>query len=235
MKIRRWLQGLMAVVLLSASAAVLHAQDFRVFIEGGVSSLRDKQYYTVYGGSFASTYRTGNSFTVGAEYPIFKTLSAEASYGRFRNNLAVTNYFNSSAPNNEMGYGMLGQRITLDANAHSAKPIKGVRPYLVFGLDLDRFAPTNDGAALAKSRGFNGVPGTVLTPDYRIGYNLGFGLDISLTHLLAFRVDARDHRVRTPAFGLPNSATPGITGYYPVSGGMNDFVYSAGLVIHFNL
>jgi hypothetical protein len=225
----------MAVVLLSASAAALHAQDYRVFIEGGVSSLRDKQYYTVYGGSFASTYRTGNSFTVGGEYPIFKTLSAEGTYGRFRNNLAVTNYFNSTTPNNEMGYGMQGQRVTLDANAHAAKPIKGVRPFVAFGLDIDRFAPTSDGAALAKSQGFNGVPGTVLNTDYRFGYNLGFGLDISLTHLLAFRVEGRDHRVTTPTLGLPHSATPGVAGYYPVTGKMNDFVFSAGFVIHFNL
>jgi len=235
LKIRRLLQGLMAVVLLSASAAALHAQDFRVFIEGGASSLRDKQYYTVYGSSFASTYRTGNSFTVGAEYPIFKTLSAEGSYGRFRNNLAITNYFNSTTPNSVMGYGVQGQRVTLDANAHAAEPIRGVRPFLVFGLDVDRFAPTSDGAALAKSQGFNGVPGTVLNPDYRFGYNFGGGLDISLTHLLAVRVDARDHRVTSPTLGLPHSATSGFTGYYPVTGKMNDFVLSAGFVIHFGL
>jgi hypothetical protein len=235
LKIRRWLQGLTAMVLLSASAGALHAQDFRVFIEGGASSLRDKQYYSVYGGSFTSTYRTGNSFTVGAEYPIFKTLSAEGTYGRFRNNLAITNVFNSSTPYDVTGYGVQGQRVTLDANAHAAKPIKGVRPFLVFGLDVDRFAPTSDGAALAKSRGFNGVPGTILNPDYRFGYNFGFGMDIALTHLLAVRVDARDHRVTTPTLGLPHSATPGVAGYYPVTGGMNDFVVSAGFVIHFNL
>jgi len=226
----------MAVVLLSASAGALHAQDFRVFIMGGVSSLRDKQYYNVYGRSFASTYKTGNSFTVGAEYPIFfKTLSAEGSYSRFRNNLAVTNYFNSTTPNNVVGYGIQGQRITLDANAHSAKPIKGVRPYLVFGLDLDRFSPTSAGAALARTQGFNGVPGTVLNPVDKLGYNFGFGLDISLTHMLAFRLDARDHRVATPTYGLPQSASSGVTAYYPVNGKMHDLVVSAGFVIHFKL
>ena len=225
----------MAVVILSASAAALHAQDFRVFVMGGVSSLHDKQYYQVYGASFASTYKTGNSFTVGAEYPVFKTLSAEGSYSRFRNNLAVTNYFNSSTPNEVVGYGIQGQRITVDANAHSATPIKGVRPYLVFGLDLDRFAPTSEGAALAHSQGFNGVPGTVLSSDDKLGYNFGFGLDISLTHMLAFRLDARDHRVATPTYGLPQSASSGVTAYYPVTGKMHDLVFSAGLVIHFHL
>jgi len=225
----------MAVVLLIGGAAALHAQDFRVFVEGGVSSLHDKQYYKVYGVSFGSTYKTGNSFTVGAEYPIFKTLSAEGSYSRFRNNLAVTNFFNSTTPNNVTGYGIQGQRIMVDANAHSAKPIKGIRPYLVFGLDLDRFAPTSEGAALAQSRGFNGVPGTVLQSDDKLGYNFGFGLDISLTHMLALKLDARDHIVGTPTYGLPQNASSGVTAYYPVGGKMHDLVYSAGFVIHFGL
>jgi opacity protein-like surface antigen len=225
----------MAVVLLSASAAALHAQDFRVFIEGGVSSLHDKQYYRVYGASFASTYRTGNSFTVGAEYPVLKSLSAEGSYSRFRNNLAITNYFNSTTPNDVMGYGIQGQRISLDANAHSGKPIKGVRPYLVFGLDLNRFAPTSSGAALAQSRGFNGVPGTVLKSDDRLGYNLGGGLDINLTRMLAIKLDARDHISHTPRYGLPEALTSSAGTYYPITGKMHDLVFSAGFVIHFGL
>jgi hypothetical protein len=235
LKIRRWLQGLTAIVLLSASAAALHAQDYRVFIEGGVSALHDKQYYQVYGASFASTYRTGNSFTVGGEYPVLKSLSAEGSYSRFRNNLAVTNYFNSNVPNNVIGYSIQGQRISLDANAHSGKPFKGVRPYLVFGLDLNRFAPTSDGAALARSKGFNGVPGAVLESDDRLGYNFGGGLDITLTHLLAVKIDARDHISRTPAYGLPGALTTSAGAYYPVTGHMHDLVFSAGFVVHFGL
>ena len=231
--IRKLLQGFMVVVLLGASAAVLHAQDYRVFVEGGVSTLFDKHYYNVYGASFGSTYRTGNNFTAGGEYPIFKKLSVEGSYSMFRNNLAITNFYNSSTPNEVIGYGVRGQRISIDANAHSSKPIKGVRPYVVFGLDLNRFSPTSEGAALAKSHGFNGVPGTVLKSDDRLGYNFGFGLDFSLTHLLALRVEARDHRLASPDFGLPQSASSGVVGYFPVSGTANNIVYSAGIVIHF--
>jgi hypothetical protein len=233
LKIRKLLQGLLVVAFACASAGALRAQDLRLFIEGGVSSLHTKQYYQVYGASFSSTYRTGNSFTVGGEYPIFKTLSAEGSYSRFRNNLAVTNYVNSTTPTDVIGYGIQGQRISLDANAHSGKPIKGVRPYLVFGLDLNRFAPTSGGAALAQSRGFNGVADTVLKTDDRIGYNFGGGFDIGITHMLAIRIDARDHVSRTPSYGLPGSATSSFGAYYPVTGKMQDLVFSAGFVIHF--
>ena len=233
LRIRRLFQGFVIVVLLGASAAALRAQDYRVFVEGGVSTLYDKRYYNVYGAAFGSTYRTGNNFTAGGEYPIFKTLSAEGSYSVFRNNLAVTNFINSTTPNDEVGYGIRGQRISIDANAHSAKPIKGVRPYLAVGLDLNRLSPTSGGSARAQTPGFNGVPGTVLKSDDKLGYNFGFGFDVSLTHMLAVRLDARDHRFASPTYGLPSSASSAFTAYFPIKGTVNNLVYSAGIVIHF--
>lgn len=233
MKIRRLLRGFMVVVLLCAGAAALRAQDYRVFIEGGVSTLYDKHYYNVYGASFGSTYRTGNNFTAGGEYPILKTLSAEGSYSMFRNNLVVTNFINSTTPNDEIGYGIRGQRISIDANAHPSKPIKRVRPYLVVGLDLNRFSATSGGAARAQTPGFNGVPGTVLKSDGKLGYNFGFGLDVSLTHMLAIRLDARDHRFASPTYGLPDAASSAFTAYFPISGTANNIVYSLGFVLHF--
>jgi hypothetical protein len=232
LRIRKLYKGLMVVLLLGASAAVLHAQDYRVFVEGGVSTLYDKQYYSVYGVDYGSTYRAGNNFTVGAEIPVRKSLSVEGSYSMFRNNLAVTNFYNSTVPNDVIGYGVRGQRISLDALAHAPK-VKGVRPYVVFGGEFDRFSPTSAGAALAQSEGFNGVPGTVLKASDKFGYNFGGGVDIGLTRFLAFRLDARDHRVPSPTFGLPSSASSGYTAYYPVHGSMHNIVYSVGIVIHF--
>lgn len=223
----------MLVVLLCSSAAVLRAQDYRVFIEGGGSTIFDKRYYNVYGASLGSTFKTGNHFAVGAEIPVLKLLSVEGSYGISRNNLAVTNFYNSTTPNDETGYGMKDQRISIDAVAHAKKTFKGLRPYLVLGVEADRFGPTSGGTAMAKSHGFNGVPDTVLKPQYKFGYNFGGGVDISLTHFLAFRIDARDHRVGTPTYGLPQAATSNFTAYYPVSGHMNNVVYSVGFVYHF--
>ena len=233
LKTRKFLQGLMMVVLLGSSAAALRAQDYRVFVEGGGSTIYDKRYYNAYGVSYGSTYKTSNSFAVGAEIPVRRLLSVEGSYGISRNNLAITNFYNSAVPHNETGYGIKNQRISIDAVAHGAKSFKGLRPYLVLGIEADRFAPTSAGAATATSPGFNGVPNTVLKPQFQFGYNFGGGVDISLTHFLAFRLDARDHRVRTPTYGLPSAATSTFTAYYPVGGHMNNIVYSAGFVFHF--
>lgn len=235
MKIRKLLQGWMVVALLLTGTAVLHAQNYSAFVEGGLSTAYAKRYYTVFGGNYSSTYKSGNSFTVGGEIPVRKNLSAEASYSMSRNNLAITNVFNSTTPNDQVGYGIRNQRVSLDALAHPPKSIKGVRPYLVVGVEYDRFEPTSAGLATAKSTGFNGVPGTVLQPDDKFGWNFGGGLEISLTHLLAFRIDARDHRVRLPTYGLPSSVSSGPGSYYPVGGHMNNIVYSAGFVVHFGL
>lgn len=223
----------MMVVLLGASAAALHAQDYRIFVMGGGSTLLDRQRYTVYGADFESYYKTGTTFTVGAEIPVYRMLSAEGSYGIGRNNLIVNNYVNSTVPNQETGYMMQDQRVSADVVAHAEKPIKGVRPYFVAGVELDRFSATSSAAALAKSEGFNGVPNTVFTPENKFGYNLGFGLDISLTHMLALRLDARDHIFGSPTFGLPSSTTSAFAAYYPIGGNVHDLVYSIGAVFHF--
>lgn len=223
----------MLILLLSAGAPALQAQGYRVFVMGGGSGLFNKRYYNVYGVSFGSTYKTGAGFTAGAEIPLIRHLSVEGSYGYVLNNLAVTNFFNSAVPNDEVGYSIRDQRVSVDAIAHGTKTIKGVRPYLAAGIEFDRFAPTTSAAALAKSAGFNGVRGAVLSPDNKFGFNFGFGVDVHLIGMLALRIDARDHLTHSPTYGLPSSASSGFTAYYPIGGRAQDIELSAGFVVHF--
>lgn len=224
----------MMILLLGACTAALQAQTYDVYVLGGGSTLLDKKSYTVYGADFQSDYTTGPTFTVGAEIPVFrKNLSAEGSYEYVHNNLAVYNLVNSSALNNEIGYGVQDQRVSADIVAHPAKPLKGIEPYFDAGIELDRFSATSSGAQTAKSEGFNGVPNTTLSAENLFGYNFGFGLDISLTHMIAIRLDARDHRFTSPTFGLPSAATTAFTAYYPISGHAQDVEYSAGFVFRF--
>lgn len=225
----------MLIALVAASVAVLHAQGYEVFVMGAGSTLVNHRSYTVYGASFSSKYKIGPGFVAGAEIPITKVLSAEGSYGFVRNNLAVTDLANSTTPNEQIEYGIQDQRISVDAVGHASKPIKGVLPYLDVGLELDRFSATGSGAATARSEGFNGVPNTVLSPDNKFGFNFGGGVDISLTHRLSVRLDARDHIFGSPTFGLPASTGSTYTAYYPVSGRAQDLVYSAGIVFHFGI
>ncbi|HUZ46606.1 MAG TPA: outer membrane beta-barrel protein [Terriglobia bacterium] len=233
MRIRRFLQAVVVVVVLGTGAAALHAQDFSLFVMGGGSSLFDKKYYTVYGASYGSTYKTGSAFTVGGEIPLTKILGVEGSYGYVRNNLAVTDFYNSATPSNEIGYDILEQRVSADVVAHAPQGMKGVRPYLAGGVEYDRFAPTGTAAALAQSQGFNGVPNSVLSPEYKFGVNFGGGLDVKLTNLLAVRLDLRDHVTGSPTFGLPFQTASAYTAYYPIRGNTHNITLSAGFVFHF--
>ena len=233
MKVRRFLQGLVVMMVLSASAAALQAQNFSLFVMGGGSALFSKKYYNVYGASFGSTYKTGSTFTVGADIPIIDILDAEVSYSQVRNNLAVTDFYNAATPSQEIGYPTLNQRVSLDAFAHAPKAIKGVRPYISAGLDYNHFGPAGTAASRAQSQGFNGVPNATLSAQGKIGVNFGWGLDFKLTRIIALRFDMRDHYMPSPTFGLPSQATSGLTAYYPISGRAQNVTVSAGFVFHF--
>lgn len=235
MKVRRLLQGFVVIVVLGAGVAALQAQDFNLFVMGGGSSLFDKKYYTVYGAPYGSTYKTGMNFTVGGEIPapFVKVLGLEAAYGEVRNNLAVTDFYNSGTLNRETGYAIRDQRVSLDVIAHSPQSLKGVRPYLAAGIEYDRFSPTGTAAALAQSPGFNGVPNTVLSTDNHFGLNFGGGMDIKLIGALSLRLDLRDHITGSPTFGLPQKVSSVYTAYYPITGNAYDVNYSVGLVYHF--
>ena len=109
---------------------------------------------------------------------------------------------------------------------------QGVRPYIAAGVEFDRFAPVGHAAATAMGS-FNGVPNTVLSPDNKFGYNLGFGFEIKLVRAVDVRVDLRDHITGSPTFGLPRQATSGFTAYYPISGRAHHVEASVGFVFHF--
>jgi hypothetical protein len=58
--------------------------------------------------------------------------------------------------------------------------------------------------------------------------NLGVGLEHKIMRRVDFRVEARDHIVGTPTFGLPNAYSDAI---FPVKGKANDVEYTAGFVV----
>lgn len=223
------------LVFVCVGTSALYAQGFSLFVEGGGSSLFDNQSYTVYGSSYGSRYNAGRTFAAGAEIPLTKAFSLEGSYGFVRNDLTVTNFYNSSVPNQETAYAIRNQRISFDVLAHARRTIKELRPYLALGVEFDNFAPTSAGAAQADSPspGFNGVPNTVLKPDNKFGFNFGGGVDLHLTRRLLCRFDVRDHITGSPTFGLPPSASSVYATYYPISGLAHDLDYSVGIVIRF--
>jgi len=228
MNVRRlWLAGLLALTLGLGSTA-LHAQGYNVFVMGGGSSLFDKNNYTVSTGDFRSTYKNGGQFTVGAEVPLFKFFGLEGSYGYGRNNLAVTDL----GTNTETGFNTRNQRLSGDFVVHSPKSFFHLRPYVLAGLEYDRFSPVGNAAAHATSPGFNNVADTALNPANKLGFNYGGGVELKLIRWVGLRFDVRDHLTGSPNYGLPASSSTG-GAVFPVSGAAHDLEYSAGVVFHF--
>lgn len=223
MKVRDVLQGLMVATISLVSATALNAQGYSFFALGGFSSLFDKQYYTVPAGQFGSTYKAGGGFTVGSEVRLNKIFGVEGSYSMVRNNLALTNY---SAGAKETGFNTRDQRLSGDLVAHAPASFFGVKPYLVAGIEYDRFSPLDIGSS---GTSFNGYSNVALSPDNKLGFNYGGGLDMKIMRHLALRLDVRDHITGSPTYGLPTTTTA-FTPSFPVSGAAHDLEYSAGLV-----
>lgn len=224
MKVRKLLQVLVVLAALGISATALHAQNINVFAMGTGSSLFDKEYYTVPAGQFGSTYKTGGGFTVGSEFRLNKLFGVEGSYAMVRNNLALTDY---SSGANELAYGIRNQRVSGDLVAHAPKSFWRVKPYLVAGLEYDRFTPLATGTS-----SFNGYSNAPLTPANKLGFNYGGGLEMKLMRHVGLRLDIRDHLTGSPTYGLATSASTGSPSF-PISGAAHSLEYSAGVVFHF--
>jgi opacity protein-like surface antigen len=229
MMTRRLTKALAVAAVLFISASALQAQDFNVFVMGGGSSLFNAHNFDVKSGPFGSTYSTGGQFTAGIQAPLVSILSLEGAYGWGQNNLRLTNF----GTNIETGYGIHNQRVSGDLVLHSPLSLLGLKPYLDGGLEYDRFSPY--GSANASFPNFSQVVTTngspVLSPDNKLGFNYGGGLEWKLLPVVGLRLDVRDHVTGTPTFGLPAQSNSGP--FFPVKGAAHDLEYSAGIVLHF--
>jgi opacity protein-like surface antigen len=202
---------------------------------GGGSVLFDKKYYSVDSRQFGSTYRSGGATTIGAEIPLKKLFRVDASYDFLHNKLEVANYTNG--PGALTSYNIRHQRVSGDLLFYVPKPFRGVkslrsfRPYVVGGVEYDRFSPTRAAKAVAQYPGFNGYTLVKLSPDDKLGYNYGVGLETKLVRTVHLRFDVRDHVTNSPTYGVASASTTGV--YFPISGPAHDLQYSAGFI--FNL
>jgi len=221
-KIRKLLQGLVAVSALCVGATSLHAQGISVFAMGSVSSLYNGKSYLEHSVPYESNYKTGGGITLGAEWRLNRILGVEGAYSRVRNNLTLTNV--GASPAVESGYGIHDQRFSADLVAHAPTSFLGLKPYLAGGPEYDHFSQAGTSSNI-----FSGFTNAPLGAANKLGLNYGGGLDWGFLPHIALRVDVRDHVTTTPTYGFPSSSNTGP--YFPVSGAAHDLEYSAGIVV----
>ncbi len=221
-------QVLTAALALCLYAPVSHAMDLKLFLMGGGSTLVDKHSFTQKSIDYGTAYRPGGKVTLGMEVPVTKLVGIEGAYAYGRDNMVLTNY--ADDPEDKTGFGIRNHRVSGNVVLHSPTLFFGFRPYATAGVEWDRFLPTSNATAIAKSFGFASATTAKLKYDNKLGFNAGFGLELKVTSKISLRLDARDHVTQSPTYGLPSAATETSSAYFPISGMANNLEYSLAIV-----
>jgi len=218
-----------AAALLIMSAAPLMAQysNPRITAFGGLSFFGGDRAFVSGGEAFQTEYKTSGK--IGGRFTVDLTdrWAAEASYSFGGSDLRVIEL---QAGEPERVYDMRLHQFVANGLYYFAPPDEVWRPFLTFGLGLAHFSPTGDAKALASAR--------FLETDARISssskfeINFGGGAERRLTDLLGLRFEIRDHIIGIPRYGLPEEPLNQGGVSYPVSGAIQNWEISAGVVFH---
>jgi hypothetical protein len=234
MTTKRFAQVLIVTVALCLSATAGRAQEDRLFLLGGGSSLGDNRSFTEGFINYSTTYAIGGRGILGVELPLkkSKTFGVEASYAFGQNNLKLANDNYSYKP--VTAYGLRDNRFSLDLVAHAPGAYHGAHVYVVFGAEYNEFSPTSAAQSMATKIGFAFEPTAKLSSQGAGGVNFGGGLDHNVTSRVSLRIDIRDHITSSPTFGLPTSqpATAGLA-WFPATGSAHNIEYCIGIVYKF--
>jgi opacity protein-like surface antigen len=238
MTTKKLVRGFILTVALCLSATAGRAQDKRLFLMAGGSSLDDFRSFSEFDIPYSTEYATGGIGTVGIEVPLKKSkvFGLEGSYGFGQNNLRLRDL--NVSPVTITSYGMRINRVSADLVARPQMTYRSARPYVVFGVEYDRFSPTSRASTLATTEGFAAEPTAKLGSQSSGGVNFGGGLDFRAASRVGLRIDVRYHIIGSNTFGLPtsepSSSTPsGGPPWFPVTGHAHDIVYSIGIVYRF--
>jgi hypothetical protein len=219
---------------LCLSVAAGRAQEKTFYVVGGGSSISDKASFTELYVPFNSGFAGGYKGIVGIETPLRKSKiwGLEGAVGYGRDNLEVTNL--STSPYNTISYGTTNLRFSGDIVGHAPNTYHGARPYFVFGVEYDRFAPTSAATSYALKNGFASEQTAKLTGQGMGGVNFGGGIDVAHGKKWGLRLDIRDHYTGSPTLGLPSSqpVTTGLA-WFPIKGSAYNLEYTIGLTYKF--
>jgi hypothetical protein len=230
MTAKKAIQALIATVVLCLCTSVSHAEDIKLFLMGGGSTIVDKSSFTQRNVDYNTTYRRGGKAALGFEIPVTKLLGVEGAYSYGRDNLVLIN--NADVPTVETGYGIRNHRINGNAVLHSPTLFFGIRPYVTAGVEWDGYLPTSNAVAVAASYGFGEATSAKLQSTNLLGFNGGFGFELKVTPKFSVRLDARDHVTKSPTYQLPSAPTPASAAYWPITGSAQNLEYSLVILYH---
>jgi opacity protein-like surface antigen len=236
--LKKTVQSLLLLTAILFGAGSIQARDlfqnvkFDVYGLAGWSTMFDAQYFVSAGRVYHTRFDPDYKFSLGVAIPYNKYLSIESGITYGPNNLVLTNtnlFPHTVASGSVRVYPVNNYIGTLSAVVHAPYSFHHFKPYVVGGVEYDRFSPTRTAILDAYNNGWASTSTALINHSNKFGFNLGVGLDRKLTKRLTFRIDARDHITSSPQFGLPNSFSDAV---YVTRTRSSLAVYQVGLVYH---
>lgn len=222
--------ALLAAAALCWCTSVLHAEEPKVFVMGGVSSFKDARAFYQNTVPYGSEYSTSGRVTAGIEMPIHKMFGIEGAFAYGQNNLVISNY--AANPIAKTSYGIRNARFSWNLVGHSPVTFRGWRPYVTAGMELNSFMVSDKAAATAVAQGFAGAATARLQSQDKLGVNFGGGMEWKATSRISLRLDMRGHMFSSPNYALPAASSSISNAIFPISGGARNLEYSMGIVYY---
>lgn len=182
----------------------------------------------------STEFRSGNKFGLSATFDVSDHIGIEGRFSMGSHDLRVIEL--DEIPLLEKNFEIDQQQIYGNVLYYFTKREKKVRPYVTGGIGVTTYSPTADAKARAADvildDGFIDKEVNIFS-ESKFGYNFGGGVEAKFAKHFGLRVDFRDTITDIPVFGVP-LVEPAIDGdFYPVSGTIQNLVFSVGGVIFF--
>lgn len=219
----------LVLALLFVPGLAAQGTNLRFTLFGGGSFLKADRTFPAEGQTYHTAFASGGRAGIRVNLDITSHLGVEGSYSYGTNNLRVTDL--NGVPPLVRGFGVRDQQIDGDVLYFLTASNRRLRPFAAFGVGILRMSPTSKAKTMASTDGFIAGPAT-LSSGNKFAFNYGFGVEDKLARHFGVRFDLRDYVLAPPRLGVPPGPGSAGSGFYPVTGVVNDVEVTAGIVIY---
>jgi opacity protein-like surface antigen len=222
--------SLAALVLLAAATHAFgqEAAPVAITVFSGGSFLKGERTFNVGGTPMRTNYAKGGRLGFRGTMRLASHWALEGTYSYGRDNLRISDL--SGVVPSTRGFGVKAHQLTGNALYYVNPAADKFKFYGTAGIGLARFSPT-DAAKASAALEFVDEPATI-SPNNKLDFNFGGGVEAKMSSRYGVRFDFRDHVSSIPRFGVPQNPTPGILDFYPVSGAVHNLETSVGLIFY---
>jgi hypothetical protein len=216
------------IVLLAAPGALAQILNPRVTVSGGGSLLRGERTFVVGSETFNTQYVVGGRLKGRLTLDLTKHWSVEGVYGFGANNLQITEQ--GTTPGQRF-YGIREHQVQFNILRFFSVGERAVRPFLITGMGLERFSPTDQAKAAALASNFIASPAPILATN-KPSVAFGGGIEAQVTRWFGLRLDVKDRLSAVPRYGLPQTSSGTGGAFFPVDGLAQNIEAEVGIVFY---